>query len=64
MYGNDVMKMDPNILLSWFNMKLRDEYEGLEELCRTLDVSRTDICDKLKAAGYIYKSSINQFIRF
>jgi hypothetical protein len=59
---NDVIKMDPYILLSWINMKLRDEYGDLQDLTKSLDISQEDIMNKLKAIGYSYNPVTNQFI--
>ena len=51
-----IMAMDPNILLSVINMKLRDTFSSLEELCEDIDVSEKEICDKIKCYWmYLYK---------
>ena len=52
---------DPIILLSFINMKLRDEYPDLDDLCKSLDIDRTALEEKLAAAGFQYDSSSNQF---
>ncbi len=52
---------DPVMLLSFVNMKLRDEYADMDELCDKLDVSRAEIDEKLSALGYTYKRDINQY---
>lgn len=41
---------DPMVLFSVINMKLRDCYSSLDELCEDMDVSREDIVSQLKAA--------------
>lgn len=56
-----LLKMDPNILVSMINMKLRDFYSDLESYCDDMDISRNLIEEKLKSAGYTYYSDINQF---
>ena len=38
---------DPMILLSYVNLKLRDEYSSLEEMCDKMDISKSEIEDKL-----------------
>ena len=43
---------DPMVLFSVINMKLRDCYSSLDELCEDMDVSREDIVSQLKAAGF------------
>jgi len=53
---------DPVMLLSFLNARLRDEYENLEDLCSSLDISSEEICEKLKTIQYQYSSEQNQFI--
>ena len=55
------MPKDPNMLYSYINLKLRDEYGSLDELCSSLDVAPEEILDKLAAAGYEYNAELNQF---
>ena len=53
------------MLLSFVNMKLRDEYKGLEALAEGLDISSDEleaIVDKLKALGYEYNPEHNKFV--
>lgn len=52
---------DPMMLLSYINMKLRDEYDDLDALCDGLDVSKDEIVTKLGAVGYRYNKDNNQF---
>ena len=52
---------DPFILVSWVNLKLRDYYPSLEELCDDLDIEKISIIEKLSAIGYEYNPEINQF---
>ena len=52
---------DPNMLLSYVNMKLRDFYSNLDAFCDDMDVSRTEIEEKLSAIGYYYQEAKNQF---
>ena len=56
-----LLKMDPNILVSTINMKLRDFYSDLDSYCEDMDISREIVEEKLKNAGYEYQSDINQF---
>lgn len=53
---------DPVMLLSFMNMKLRDEYDSLEDLCKSLDVEMKEICAKLQQINYSYNEEQNQFI--
>lgn len=52
---------DPVMLLSFINMKLRDQYSSLDALCDDLDVSQEEIIEKLKSIDYIYDNEKNQF---
>ncbi len=62
MNREQLMAMDKNILLSLINMKLRDEFRSLEDLCKEYDIDEFDIENKLKSIGYKYNKNINQFI--
>ena len=53
---------DPNMLLSFVNLKLRDYYSSLEAMCDDLDVSRAELEDKLQSIGYSYQKERNQFV--
>jgi hypothetical protein len=55
------MPKDPFMLLSWVNMKLRDQYESLQALCNDLDIDLRELTDKLAAVGFDYMPEINQF---
>ena len=52
---------DPNMLYSYINMKLRDEYESLEDFCAANDVEAEEILNALAAAGYSYDEKTRQF---
>ena len=55
------MPKDPFILLSMVNMKLRDYYPTLDELCEDMNLEKEDIIEKLAAAGFEYIPECNQF---
>ncbi len=55
------MPNDPVILLSYINTKLRDEYQSLDELCRSLCVDREELEKKLEAIDYMYSEDTNSF---
>jgi hypothetical protein len=59
-----ILTMDPYILLSWTNMKLRDYYGSLDVLCEEFDLGHDDILSRLKAIGYSYNKRTNQFVSF
>ncbi len=52
---------DPAILLSYINTKLRDEFSSLDELCKSLCISKSDIERKLASIGYVYSEETNSF---
>ena len=56
-----MIPQDPIMLLSYVNTKLRDEYKDLDELCRSLDIDKEQLQNKLKEAGFEYVGSLNQF---
>ena len=56
------MPKDPVMLLSFANTQLRDNYNTLEELCKSYMVSEKEITDKLKTINYEYNTEKNQFI--
>ncbi len=45
---------DPNMLVSYINLGLRDKYEDLEDMAASEGFDAEDIKEKLKAAGYEY----------
>ncbi|MBO6239743.1 MAG: DUF4250 domain-containing protein [Butyrivibrio sp.] len=59
-----MIPQDPVMLLSYINMKLRDEYDNLDSLAEGLDLSKgelQDIVSKLESIGYIYDKVNNKF---
>lgn len=53
---------DPVMLLSFINLKLRDFYASLEDLCDDLDVSQFEVEEKLAKIDYHYDKEKNQFV--
>lgn len=49
------------MLLSMINMKLRDEYNSLAELCAAEDIDQDLLESRLKSAGFDYMPTVNQF---
>ena len=45
---------DPMMLFSFINMKLRDNYSSLDDLCEDLQVNKKSLLTKLKDAGFEY----------
>lgn len=52
---------DPMMLLSFLNMKLRDFYSSLDELCSDLDLDKDEILKKMADAGFEYSEENNKF---
>ena len=55
------LPQDPFMLMSFVNMKLRDDYASLDELCASLCVERAEIEVKLWSAGFEYSAEHNKF---
>ncbi len=53
---------DPVMLLSFINMKLRDEYAGLDELCAALGLDRKELEEKLEKAGFVWDGQAGRFL--
>ena len=49
------------MLYSMLNMKLRDQYSSLDELCAAEDIDRAELEKRLSEAGFDYDASVNQF---
>ena len=56
------LPQDPFMLLSFINMKLRDnDYKDLDDLCEELGCKSDEIKEKLEEAGFEYLPEIKQF---
>ena len=59
-----MLPKDPVMLLSYMNMKLRDNYSSLDMLCDDLEINNEELAEiigKLEGMGYKYDSGRNQF---
>jgi hypothetical protein len=56
-----VHDMDPFILLSLLNTKLRNESDSLAGLCENYNIDQARLVEKLGTFGYEYIGEINQF---
>lgn len=56
-----LLSMDPYILLSIINMKLRDEFSSLEDLCSNYGMKTEELENKLNSIEYRYNQQTNQF---
>ena len=52
---------DPMMLFSVINMKLRDCYASLDELCEDMNISKDILIGKLEAIGFEYNAEQNKF---
>ena len=56
------MPKDPVMLLSFVNLKLRDYYGSLEQMCEDMDIDGKEIEEKLASIDYHYDKEKNQFV--
>ncbi len=59
----DAEKTDINILLSIVNMKLRDEFDDLDDLCSYYDIKKEELEKRLETHDYVYSALNKQFIK-
>lgn len=52
---------DPVMLMSVINLKLRDFYRSLDDLCEDMDVNKAELLEKLSSAGFEYDEEHHQF---
>ena len=53
--------MNPYILVSAVNMQLRDEFESLEDLCKSQELDGAALRARLEEAGFHYDEKQRQF---
>lgn len=53
---------DPIMLLSMLNMKLRDQYASLDQLCDDLEEDPARLTAVMESAGYRYDPEANAFV--
>jgi len=61
MTDDSIRSMDPIIILSIINTKLRDKYASLDSLCDDLEITKENVLNKLKTIDYNYIEIENQF---
>ncbi|MGR5065673.1 DUF4250 domain-containing protein [Photobacterium sp. DNB22_13_2] len=54
-------KMDPIMLMSIVNMKIRDEFGDLDALVKFYDIDKEKLVTKLANAGFDYLPDAKQF---
>ena len=52
---------NPDMLVSFINMKLRDEYDSLEALCEDLNINIDELIQNLRNAGFEYNPQNMRF---
>ena len=53
---------DPHILLSYVNTKLRDEFNTLDDLCKSLSIDQSRLVSMLSMIDYRYAEEQNRFV--
>ncbi len=53
---------DPVMLLSFLNLKLRDFYGSLDELCEDMELDRAELEERLAGINYHYEEGSNRFV--
>ncbi|MGF1871351.1 DUF4250 domain-containing protein [Photobacterium indicum] len=53
--------MDPVMLMSIVNMKIRDEFEDLDSLINYFEIDKEILINHLKQAGFDYLPEVKQF---
>ncbi|MDE5998277.1 MAG: DUF4250 domain-containing protein [Muribaculaceae bacterium] len=57
----DLLPKDPAMLVSFINMKLRDEYRTLEDFCAVYGLDESKLKSQLEAEGFDWKPDCRQF---
>ena len=57
----DELPKDPFMLMSFINMKLRDYYKSLDELCEDLNIKQEILTTTLGSIGMEYNPETNKF---
>lgn len=55
-----MLPQEINMLVSYLNLKLRDNYSSLSALCDDLDEDEQELLNRLSKAGFKYNSETNQ----
>ena len=53
---------DPVMLLSFVNLKLRDFYSSLDDMCREMELDRKELEKKLGSIDYVYEPGCIQCV--
>ncbi|MBQ4525078.1 MAG: DUF4250 domain-containing protein [Bacteroidaceae bacterium] len=52
---------DPMMLFSFINMKLRDQYPSLDDLCEDMGIDKDELLATLANVGFEYSEENNKF---
>ena len=58
----DKIPEDPMMLLSFVNLKLRDFYSDIDDMCSDLGADKEMIIEKLASIDYEYDKDLNKFV--
>lgn len=58
---SNIERMDVNLLYSIVNMKLRNDFNDLDDLCLSMDIDRGVLESRLQSAGFCYSASLIRF---
>ena len=58
-----MLPTDPNILYSYLNTKLRNDYSSIAALCDDMYEDESEIMRLMEAAGFHYDAGRNQFVQ-
>lgn len=56
------LMMNVNIAYSMLNMRLRDKYSSLADLCEDEDIDIEELLKEMEKKGYVYNQETNQFL--
>ncbi|MDE6650295.1 MAG: DUF4250 domain-containing protein [Muribaculaceae bacterium] len=57
----EILPKDPVMLMSFVNMKLRDEYRTLEDFCSSYGLDENKLKAMMECAGFEWLPDIRQF---
>lgn len=57
----EILPKDPVMLMSFVNMKMRDEYRTLEDFCAVYGLKEDSLKASMEAAGFEWMPDIRQF---
>lgn len=56
------INMNPNILVSILNMKLRNDFQDIDDLVAYYDINQVELKKNLESEGYFYCEEKKQFL--